>query len=101
MQEKMKEYNKLNSLTNSDDFYEQVIGYTYYYYIKAERNAIINGMYRYIIDANTNGEIVNPLQMIKDTQYYNNIQIIKKVINDNNGNLDNNDDVYYDNSRRK
>ena len=85
--EKMKEYNKLNSLTNSDDFYEQVIGYTYYYYIKAERNAIINGIYRYIIDANTNGEIVNPLQMIKDTQYYNNIQIIKKVINDNNHHL--------------
>ena len=81
--EKMKEYNKLYHMVNSDDFYEQVIGYTYYYYLKAERNAIINGIYGMIMDANSKGEMVNPLQMIKDTTYYNNIHIIKKVINDN------------------
>lgn len=74
------EYNKLKSLTTYDDYYDQIIGYTYYYYNKAERNAIINGLYREIIDLNTDGLVTDPLEIIKKSPYYHNIQIIKNTI---------------------
>lgn len=74
------EYNKLKSLTAHNDYYDQVIGYTYYYYNKAERNAIINGLYREIIDLNTDGLVTDPLEIIKNSPYYHNIQIIKTTI---------------------
>ena len=78
--EKMKEYHALNLLTNSNDFYEQIIGHTYYYYVKVERNAIINGLYRKIMDMSNNGATFNPLDIIKDTPFYDNIKTIKEVI---------------------
>lgn len=74
------EYNKLKSLTTHNDYYDQIIGYTYYYYNKAERNAIINGLYREIIDLNSDGLVTDPLEIIKNSPYYYNIQIIKNTI---------------------
>lgn len=74
------EYNKLKALTTHNDYYDQIIGYTYYYYNKAERNAIINGLYREIVDLNTDGLVTDPLEIIKKSPYYNNIQIIKNTI---------------------
>lgn len=74
------EYNKLKSLTTHNDYYDQIIGYTYYYYNKAEKNAIINGLYREIIDLNTDGLVTDPLEIIKNSPYYYNIQIIKNTI---------------------
>lgn len=74
------EYNELKSLTKHNDYYDQIIGYTYYYYNKAEKNAIINGLYREIIDLNTDGVVTDPLEIIKNSPYYHNIQIIKNTI---------------------
>lgn len=74
------EYNKLKSLITHNDYFDQIIGYTYYYYNKAERNAIINGLYREIIDLNTDGLVTEPLEIIKNSPYYHNIQIIKNTI---------------------
>ena len=81
--DKMKEYTIIDTLTNSNNFYDKVIGFTYYYYFKAEKNAIINGLYREIMDANQFALFEDPLNIIKNSPYYNNINLIKSVINNN------------------
>ena len=75
-------YDKLRTLTSSDDFFDQVIGFTYYYFTKTEKNAIINGLYGEIMELNTDGAIMDPLEIIKNSPYYRNIQIIKNAIQD-------------------
>ena len=81
--DKMKEYTIIDTLTNSNNFYDKVIGFTYYYYFKVEKNAIINGLYREIMDANQFALFEDPLNIIKNSPYYNNINLIKSVINNN------------------
>lgn len=80
--DKMKDYNNIEFLMDSDDFYDNIVGFTYYYYFKIERNANINGLYRKIMDANEDGVFVDPMEIIKDSLYYQNVQFIKKTIQD-------------------
>lgn len=79
---KIEKYNNLKKLTSSDNFYDQVIGYTYYYYERVEKNAIMNGIYRKIIDTYIPGYKGNPMDDIENTPYYTNIQIIKNTISE-------------------
>ena len=78
---KQEEYNRFQNLLDTDDLYLKIIGFTYYYSYKFELNAIINGMYREIINLVQLGEDVEPMEIIKSTNHYNNIQTIKKHIN--------------------
>lgn len=81
-QKQMDEYNKMGKLRKSNDSFEKIIGYTYYYYSRVEKNAIINEFYREIMDSYVPGSIIKPMEVIKDSVKYRNIQVIKNVITD-------------------
>ena len=67
-------------LTHSTDYYDKIIGFTYYYYNRIEKNALINGIYGEIMGNYLPGYNLNILEEIKKTSVYNNIKAIKKVI---------------------
>lgn len=73
-------YQDLLPLTHSTDYYEKIIGFTYYYYNRVEKNALINGMYGEIMGEYIQGYDLDPLEEIKKTSVYNNIKKIKQVI---------------------
>lgn len=76
-------YHTFQQLMGSSDFIEKIIGYTYYYYTRVEKNALINGIYGDVMGKNINGYVLNPLDEIKNTSVYKNINTIKQVIEDN------------------
>lgn len=78
--DKLKNYNKLIELTKLNDKNCRVIGYTYYYYTRVEKNAFINGLYRKVMDLYFPGIEFNALEEIKKTPVYKNIQTIKETI---------------------
>jgi hypothetical protein len=53
-----------------------------------KKNAFINGIYREIIDSYTPGMNFNTLDLIKKTNLYQYIQLIKDVINDESKHID-------------
>lgn len=73
-------YQDLLPLTRSTDYYDKIIGFTYYYYNRVEKNALINGIYGEIMGNYLPGYNLNPLEEIKKTSVYSNIKAIKKVI---------------------
>ena len=75
-------YKKYNRLMHSDDLYEKIIGFTYYYYCKREKDAFTNTLYRNIIDSFMPGHKIDIMSIIKKSHVYHNIQIIKNCIND-------------------
>ena len=75
-----EEYQSLLPLTRSTDYYEKIIGFTYYYYNRVEKNALINGMYGEIMGKYLPGYNLEPLEEIKKSSVYNNIKKIKQVI---------------------
>ena len=77
----MKEYEKMAKLRRSNIPVKKIIGYTYYYYSRIEKNAIINELYRKIIDSYIPGSNIDPMEEIKKDTKYKNIQVIKDVIN--------------------
>lgn len=79
-----EEYQNLLPLTRSTDYYEKIIGFTYYYYNRVEKNALINGMYGEIMGKYLPGYNLDPLEEIKKSSVYNNISKIKKFIKDKN-----------------
>lgn len=74
-------YQKYANLRKSSDPYERNIGLIYYYYTKVERNAIMNGLYAKIMDFNEYSYVVNPEDVLKDDNHYNNIKGIETVLN--------------------
>lgn len=80
----LKSYNKMRALRKSDDFLTKIIGFTYYFYNRFEKNAFINGIYREIIDSYTPGMNFNTIDLIKKTQIYQDVQLIKDIINNKN-----------------
>ena len=84
----LKSYNKMRALRKSDDFLTKIIGFTYYFYNRFEKNAFINGIYREIIDSYTPGMNFNTIDLIKKTNLYQCIQLIKDVINDESKHID-------------
>lgn len=79
-QNQMDEYNKMAKLRRSNDSITKIIGYTYYYYSRVEKNAIINELYREIMDSYNYGIVINPMDIIKGSTKYRNIQVIKDVV---------------------
>lgn len=73
-------YNKMIILKNSSDYLTKIIGFTYYFYNKIEKNAFMNGIYREIIDSYVTGLNTPIIELIKNTQIYKNIQVIKNII---------------------
>lgn len=59
-------------LTDMDDYYEQVVGWTIYYACKFERDAFVSALYRRIIDNWSE----TPIEVIKQTNLYKNLKII-------------------------
>ena len=78
----------MRALRKSDDFLTKIIGFTYYFYNRFEKNAFINGIYREIIDSYTPGMNFNTIDLIKKTNLYQYIQLIKDVINDESKHID-------------
>lgn len=70
-------YQKAGVLRNSEDFFEQIVGYTIYYANKFERDAIVSTWYS-LIDSNTTKD---SYEVIKDTPIYRNIKIIYDFLN--------------------
>lgn len=79
-----QQYQAFVQLMHSSDFIERIIGYTYYYYARVEKNALINGIYGDVMGKNINGHVLNPLEEIKNTAVYKNINAIKQVIENRN-----------------
>ena len=73
-------YNKMIILKNSSDYLTKIIGFTYYFYNKIEKNAFMNGIYREIIDSYVTGLNTPTIELIKNTQIYKNIQVIKNIV---------------------
>lgn len=73
-------YNKMIILKNSSDYLTKIIGFTYYFYNKIEKNAFMNGIYREIIDSYVTGLNTPIIELIKNTQIYKNIQVIKNIV---------------------
>lgn len=75
-----RSYKKYTDLAKSDNYIDSIIGYTYYYYFKAEENAIINGLYRKIMDLHKNTFNINikPIEILKESLHYRNISKIKE-----------------------
>lgn len=78
----MKEYEMMGKLRRSNVPIKKIIGFTYYYYSRIEKNAIINELYRKIIDSYIPGSKIDPMEVIKKDTKYKNIQVIKYAIND-------------------
>lgn len=81
-QKQASEYNKMSKLMSSDDYTEKIIGFTYYYYTRVEKNAIINELYRKIMDLYVPGMKIDISEEIKKFIHFQNINIIKNYIND-------------------
>ena len=64
----------------NDDYLTKIIGFTYYFYNKIEKNAFMNGIYREIIDSYVTGLNTPIIELIKNTQIYKNIQVIKNIV---------------------
>lgn len=80
--EKQIKYDEYKKFTESNDYIERIIGYTYYYYTKIERNAIINGLYNKIMDDSKDVRCYNPWEAIQSSIHFKNIKEIKKIIED-------------------
>ena len=65
-------YNMALKLTDMDDYYEQVVGWTIYYACKFEKDAFMSGLYRKIMDNWSE----NPIDIVKGTNLYKNLEII-------------------------
>lgn len=89
---KQQKYNKYVKLAKSNDYIDAIIGFTYYYYTKIEQNAIMNQLYREIMDNNKDGLRNNPKDILINNVHYSNINNIKKFIDS----LDSNN-IYKDN----
>lgn len=81
-QKQASEYNKMSKLMSSDDYTEKIIGFTYYYYTRVEKNAIINELYREIMDLYVPGMKIDISEEIKKFIHFQNINIIKNYIKD-------------------
>lgn len=81
-QKQASEYNKMSKLMSSDDYTEKIIGFTYYYYTRVEKNAIINELYREIMDLYVPGMKIYISEEIKKFIHFQNINIIKNYIKD-------------------
>lgn len=78
----LEKYDKNRKLRNSNNLYEKIIGFVYYYYNKIERNAIMNGLYRSIMENNEEDYIIEPEEILKNDTHYKNIQVIDKCLKD-------------------
>lgn len=65
-------YNTALKLTDMDDYYEQVVGWTIYYACKFEKDAFMSGLYRNITDNWSE----KPIEIVKQTNLYKNLEII-------------------------
>ena len=65
-------YNIALKLTDMDDYYEQVVGWTVYYACKFEKDAFMSGLYRKITDNWSE----KPIEIVKQTSLYKNLEII-------------------------
>lgn len=77
---KQQEYDNYINLVKSDNYIDVIIGYTYYYYTKVEQNAIMNQLYREIMDNNKDGLRNDPKDILVNNVHYLNINQIKKFI---------------------
>lgn len=78
---KQQKYNQYVKLAKSNDYIDAIIGFTYYYYTKIEQNAIMNQLYREIMDNNKDGLRKDPKNILINNIHYSNINTIKKFIN--------------------
>lgn len=77
---KQQEYDNYINLVKSNNYIDVIIGYTYYYYTKVEQNAIMNQLYREIMDNNKDGLRNDPKDILVNNVHYLNINQIKKFI---------------------
>lgn len=75
-------YKKNINLIKSDNIYEKIIGYIFYFYIKYEKNAFINGLYRQIMDESSEYYIPKPIEVLKEYGPYITLNTIKRLINE-------------------
>lgn len=79
-------YKKNIKLIKSDNIYEKIIGYIFYFYIKYEKNAFVNGLYRQIMDESSEYYIPKPIEVLKEYGPYITLNTIKRLINEWNEN---------------
>lgn len=77
-------YEKAIKLISSNDNIEGMIGYALYYCRKSERDALVNGFYKELVE----NKIPNPLDYLSRTNLYYNLKSFKENIIDT--------DIYYD-----
>ena len=73
---------EMSKLRKSKNTVDVIIGFVYYYSVKIEKNAIINQLYRQILDSYSPGMTFNVLEKLKETTHYKNIKYFKSIIND-------------------
>lgn len=77
----MGDYNFYQNLLKSEDESEKIIGYTLYYAIKAEKEALSNGLYREIMEQNKETYNTSPIKILQSNITYKNIKYIDFYIN--------------------
>ena len=68
-------------LTDSDKYYDQIVGWSVYYACKFEKDAFMNTLYRKISD----NQQEDPEEIIKETNLYNNLRIINDAVENHSG----------------
>lgn len=81
-------YNRFIEMFKSDDIYKQLIGGIYYFYTKVEQDAIMNGLYREIMEVNKFSYISKPIEILKENKHYKIISKLKFLFDEiNNDNM--------------
>lgn len=76
----MEKYKQYISLIKSDNIYDKVIGYIFYFYVNAERDALVNGLYRKIMELNDEWRIYEPSEVLKEYGPYKTLSSIRYLM---------------------
>ena len=80
--EDIVKYNTFIEMFKSNDMYKQLIGGIYYFYTKVEQNAIVNGLYREIMEVNKFSYIEKPIEVLRENKHYKILNKLKHLFNE-------------------
>ena len=74
-----EKYNKFIDMYQNGDMYQKIIGGIYYFYTKVEQNAIMNGLYREIMEINKFSYISKPIEIVQNNNHFKMIAELKSL----------------------
>ena len=75
----IEKYNKFIDMYQNGDMYQKIIGGIYYFYTKVEQNAIMNGLYREIMEINKFSYISKPIEIVQNNNHFKMIAELKSL----------------------